>query len=483
MSASKRAAPLLWTPYVSAWSALALELGHRLPTAIGDAAAGRLVVALSAGEAPVARDAQLLLFGQVAPRLMQLGAVRLRHTWTHALRADLDAFALAERRGKAALWHQERNLQANPPDAFAALPWLAGELVDAACSLAGLLGASAVQLAFLAGRGEHDALRALALAMATTLLVGAVLQSLLARPQQRNEAQGSAAHRSYGNVRHAFFDNVVLGNAGNGQRWRAAYDDASAALVRSQHASAMLSGATALLAQLAGAGVLSWPIVRALHRDSGQPLPADWLQLLPVARRAAAALSASGRLQAELQGLRRHTRLYRTNVNKLRQEATLVPADLVTQAVRMVPELSSDKGVKGLWTDVDCSPRRVRLEGPNGSGKAMALLALKQRLGRRAVLLPAHHDLMFDDGLGSSGQRAKANLLQLQSDLRAAPEVDHVLLDRWDGNLDHANVAELDAYLDVLAATHRVVEVRRAKGDEAALRKPFEPSPAQERCP
>lgn len=464
MRAHPVATPPAWSAYPAAWATLALELGHALPAAYGDAAAARLFGALAETRAPAPADVAGVLLGQLAPRLLQLGAQRTRHVWTHALRQDLDGHVTSVRFGQPAAWHEGRAASSVPPDAFASLPWLAGELTDNASELCSLLGASAVQLAYLAARGAHDEVHTLAMAMGATLLVGLVLQRVLAPIQARQHTRTDEAHRAYGQLRHAYFDNVVLGNASNRGRWQNAYACAAHALGRSHDVVAAGEGAAQFFAQLAGVGVLVW---RASGPVGGQKAAEAWPLLLPAARRAAGALGASGRLQAGVQRLRQQSGRYTARLLQLDAPVALVPAERVG-AQLAVAELSGRRpdGARP-WTDVTPTPGRTRFSGPQGAGKTMALLALKGVLGEAAVYLPPHHDLMFDLGPGSSGQRAKGSLLRLQQDLRHAPGVTHVLLDGWDSNLDGANEAELDALLDRLAETHRVVEVRRARADFA----------------
>ena len=89
----------------------------------------------------------------------------------------------------------------------------------------------------------------------------------------------------------------------------------------------------------------------------------------------------------------------------------------------------------------------------------MALL--KERLGDRAFLLPAHPVLYFtelDTQEASSGQ-AVTRILKLLESGYLEENCNVVLLDEWDANLDEIARADQDILIDDIARSKCVIEV------------------------
>lgn len=104
---------------------------------------------------------------------------------------------------------------------------------------------------------------------------------------------------------------------------------------------------------------------------------------------------------------------------------------------------------------------RTTLRGANGSGKSTLLAQLKERLGDRAFLLPAHPELYFpglDTQEASSGQ-AVVRILELLESGYLDKSCTVVLLDEWDANLDEATRTAQDKLIDDLAQSKCVIEV------------------------
>lgn len=441
---------------------MALNFSREVPYALGDAAAGRVLRALAASQPVRAADVHLLLAAQVAPRLLQLAAERAATPWRQQLGRKIDDAVVARRSGQAALWH-ERRREAPPPDAFAGLPWLSGELTRTAAHLAGTASACIVPVAVLVGTGAYQRAITLLCAINATVLTGLILAHVFAGSGRRQEAKMAQAHRAYGKIRHAFWDNVVLGNAANRTRWQQDFVQMTGQWTAQQNLSHAARAAQVALAQLAGVAVLTFMRgglgAEFLATDAQDAR--HYLQLLPQVRRAASSLAAGGELYDGVRALQSYRRDYVNKWSAVNERASLQPASCIGSSATMREE-GNLRPARDLLSLEPQAIGRVSIEGPNKAGKGMALIALKEALGERAVLLPAHHDLMFDTEAGSSGQRARAALLQLARDLERWPQVTHVLLDRWDGNLDGANIEHLDALLDRLAAKWRVIEVRRA---------------------
>ena len=104
---------------------------------------------------------------------------------------------------------------------------------------------------------------------------------------------------------------------------------------------------------------------------------------------------------------------------------------------------------------------RITLIGNNGVGKSCMLLKLKADYQERAYYLPAKHNLYFNyktdqTHKGSTGQQLIKQIQEIREDDRSTI----VMLDEWDAHLDKENTQIIDQYLDDLAQTKLVIEVR-----------------------
>ena len=104
---------------------------------------------------------------------------------------------------------------------------------------------------------------------------------------------------------------------------------------------------------------------------------------------------------------------------------------------------------------------RVTLVGNNGVGKSCMLLKLKEHYQEQAYYLPAKHNLYFNYKTdkahrGSTGQQ----LIKQIQEIREDDQSRIVMLDEWDAHLDKENTQIIDQYLDELAQTRLVIEVR-----------------------
>ena len=104
---------------------------------------------------------------------------------------------------------------------------------------------------------------------------------------------------------------------------------------------------------------------------------------------------------------------------------------------------------------------RVTLVGNNGVGKSCMLLKLKDHYQEQAYYLPAKHNLYFNYKTdkahrGSTGQQ----LIKQIQEIREDDQSRIVMLDEWDAHLDKDNTQIIDQYLDDLAQTRLVMDVR-----------------------
>jgi hypothetical protein len=99
---------------------------------------------------------------------------------------------------------------------------------------------------------------------------------------------------------------------------------------------------------------------------------------------------------------------------------------------------------------------RFLITGRNGSGKSSLLKSIKS-IHAEAILLGPNIELGDEDIIGSTGQRQISMLeMFLPGDGRI------LLLDEWDGNLDSTNVKRINEWLDFIAESNVVVEVRHS---------------------
>ncbi len=102
------------------------------------------------------------------------------------------------------------------------------------------------------------------------------------------------------------------------------------------------------------------------------------------------------------------------------------------------------------------------VRGPNGCGKSLSLLKLKEKYAESAYLLPAHHDLFvtFKSQL-SSGQLARQSIEWIHKNSESlSRNVQILLLDEWNANMDSVNVGNFEKVLLDLSKDFLIVEVR-----------------------
>ena len=104
---------------------------------------------------------------------------------------------------------------------------------------------------------------------------------------------------------------------------------------------------------------------------------------------------------------------------------------------------------------------RITLIGNNGVGKSCMLLKLKDHYQEQAYYLPAKHNLYFNYKTdkahrGSTGQQ----LIKQIQEIREDDQSTIIMLDEWDAHLDKDNTQIIDQYLDDLAQTRLVMDVR-----------------------
>ena len=104
---------------------------------------------------------------------------------------------------------------------------------------------------------------------------------------------------------------------------------------------------------------------------------------------------------------------------------------------------------------------RITLIGNNGVGKSCVLLKLKEHYQDQAYYLPVKHNLYFNYNIdpshkGSTGQQ----LIKQIEEIRQEDQSRILMLDEWDANLDSINTQLIDTYLDKIAKTRLVIDIR-----------------------
>jgi hypothetical protein len=285
----------------------------------------------------------------------------------------------------------------------------------------------------------------------------------------RIEAAGTAiatAQASLNTSLMSMWDNVVLGNRLNGALWhkhaRVAVNNYRTWAIRS----VMLQDGIAVAASL----IMMAPTLALLSVDlSGSSTSAGdklaMIALLPrvflifnMAQQFLSFLSGYGSIRGQLAVLR--------DVESTPPGPSLLGARInagqIGIAVGGAPSMIADVPADALIERLASRTRgRITVEGRNGSGKSSLLLAIKERLGDAAVMLPTKHHLLFTSVPpgASTGERTKAEL----SELIASSPGCMLLLDEWDANLDSKNAFEVSQCIDEVSRHVVVIEVRHRK--------------------
>lgn len=107
---------------------------------------------------------------------------------------------------------------------------------------------------------------------------------------------------------------------------------------------------------------------------------------------------------------------------------------------------------------------RWTIRGPNGSGKTTFLATLKEKLGQRALFLPAVTDMPFLS-IAHTSLSTGERVIAILSEVVDQHDIDTLLLDEWDANLDGEMLLRASVMIDRFARDRRVIEVRH-RADE-----------------
>jgi ABC-type bacteriocin/lantibiotic exporter with double-glycine peptidase domain len=99
-----------------------------------------------------------------------------------------------------------------------------------------------------------------------------------------------------------------------------------------------------------------------------------------------------------------------------------------------------------------------KIIGDNGSGKTSLLMLIKNTLGDKAFILPAHHNLemITDQNKHYSTGEKMSEIIKIIFNDQA---IEVMLLDEWDANLDRINNQKIISELQELSKTKLIVEV------------------------
>lgn len=461
-----------------AWpTAVALRVVKHIPQALGDGLGGAMLAQLSNKKSINPWGVGGMVLAYAAPHVIGQRSLIAETAWKLELRKQLQDFVSARRSAQPALWLQLRSESTGRnADMTAGLMWLAdsipfqvGQTIDWCCGLT-------VQLAMMSLLVDKRLGVAFMCALGAALTAGSLGHVWL---KQNAAAPGDKdPHTYYTKVRHHVWDNVVLGNTLNRERFETRLADAAQSYAETNLARELRSSHIDIGVQALAAAVFVGFVVhetRRLHSDPAA-IRASWAQLLPLSARTIATLGQVQQVLQAAQETHRLLGLLARDMCAMSQPADLDPKDHINSALQVI----AASGKHMPWQQFIGAPPKRGLwyvEGRNGVGKSMVMVALKQALGRRAILMPALHDLMFDVGAASTGQRTQRALKQLETDLSHYPMVTTVLFDETDANLDTNNRAFLSDLQKKLAQRYLIVAVshhpRRAPSEaEAEATKP-----------
>ena len=255
------------------------------------------------------------------------------------------------------------------------------------------------------------------------------------------------------------WDNVVLGNKDNADRWAGDHQARSEFYFREARRA---QAGRALQMSLSG---LQWSVQSAVTMAAhsytqnfpGAP-PIISLDTIGAWKNVGALASSVGRwtyLQAQyLDVTKKHARS--TKHLALLGERQDLRARIFPERITITGG-SLEMTAAQLLEDIDQlrAPGFYTLRGGNGSGKTTFLLDCKRHLGDDALLVPASHALNFPIEPGSSGQTARRILQYLREE---SERYGVLLLDEWDSHLDDEARQDSTTLLEALAQTHSVVQ-------------------------
>jgi ABC-type bacteriocin/lantibiotic exporter with double-glycine peptidase domain len=149
------------------------------------------------------------------------------------------------------------------------------------------------------------------------------------------------------------------------------------------------------------------------------------------------------------------------NYDEPRRKGKIDPESLRVQLpARAAHTLLELNGVDGLMSAIRDKKGRVLISGPNGCGKTTLLLALKAKLGSRAILILANFRQGAHAKSVSVGQAVLSEIEAAIAMARSQPQGFALILDEWNANLDTNNRELVDRKLDILAAELLIIETK-----------------------
>lgn len=256
------------------------------------------------------------------------------------------------------------------------------------------------------------------------------------------------------------WDNLVIGNLSNVNRWRRSYDQYWATSFESRIALASAREWTNTLGTLAAILPVAIVTIYLAMRSESTAATALLVAALPRQLMILNHLYVVGSYGNLWHEIRERLAGLSQALNPIAVHGKSVTSRIKTDKIRLYDE----KNVLALsWDDLweitkQRTHGRLVLRGENGSGKSTLLRLLKERIGEPALYLPAEQlNLAFAVAQDlSSGQRAMAILQDIAS-FATPPKL--ILLDEWDANMDEVFRGQASSIIDQLAEKSLVIEV------------------------
>lgn len=395
-----------------------------------------------------------VLTGLLAPPVVRAVQSVLTQGWTNGVRERYEQAFVAFHQDRPSLWIMSQgqpNERATRSQLYAAqLRWHADNQVKSRVALQGAALEMLVQGALFGVLLGRTTATGLLISLCLTYGYGKRAFNVVNAHAKAN----TQAEADHGTHLRRLWDNVVLGNINVQDRFEKRYQQTAHARGAAQkHQAAATAQRDITLMLLALLPVVLGVALSVQQQAQKQGLAAakNLIVIGPQVLRAAGKSAELSRLYWD-GSQKRQAELNRT-LAAAYSPPSVDLAQLCTMTAIAVTGPQGQAVLADAWPQLLNTARnhqggRYTLTGENGAGKSIALLMLKQELGKQgSLMLPADlRDLTFTMGEGSTGERDR---MALHDVLGSAVPV--LLLDEWDAHLDAANCLAFDRLLDQIS--------------------------------